>query len=106
MKWTDERAGLLQELLSAMRIIKYFCYEVPFLQRIDHIRREELKGVASILLIKSAGLSIALSVPVFASILAFVVYSLAGHALDPAVIFTSLSLFQLLRQPLIFLPRA
>ncbi|KAG8903099.1 hypothetical protein FRC01_009328, partial [Tulasnella sp. 417] len=106
MKWTDERAGLLQELLSAMRIIKYFCYEVPFLQRIDHIRREELKGVASILLIKSAGLSIALSVPVFASVLAFVVYSLAGHSLDPAVIFTSLSLFQLLRQPLIFLPRA
>ncbi|KAG8892355.1 hypothetical protein FRC00_012209, partial [Tulasnella sp. 408] len=106
MKWTDERAGLLQELLSAMRIIKYFCYEVPFLQRIDHIRREELKGVASILLIKSAGLSIALSVPVFASVLAFVVYSLAGHTLDPAVIFTSLSLFQLLRQPLIFLPRA
>lgn len=106
MKWTDQRAGLLQELLSAMRIVKYFCYEVPFLQRIDQIRHEELKGIASILLIKSGNQAIAFSVPVLASVLAFVVYSLAGHSLDPAIIFTSLSLFQLLRQPLIFLPRA
>ncbi|KAG8971979.1 hypothetical protein FRC05_010514, partial [Tulasnella sp. 425] len=106
MKWTDERASLLQELLSGMRIIKYFCYEAPFLQRIDHIRHEELKGIASILLIKSGNQAIAYSVPVLASVVAFVVYSLVGHSLDPAIIFTSLSLFQLLRQPLIWLPRA
>lgn len=33
MKWTDQRARLLQELFGAMRIIKYFCYEKPFLKR-------------------------------------------------------------------------
>lgn len=38
--------------------------------------------------------------------LAFITYVLSGHSLDPAIIFTSLSLFQLLRQPLMFLPRA
>ncbi|KAG8982744.1 hypothetical protein FRB90_006577, partial [Tulasnella sp. 427] len=63
MKWTDERAKLLQELLGAMRVIKYFCYEVPFLQRIDGVRHEELKGIASISLIKSANGAIAFSVP-------------------------------------------
>lgn len=106
MKWTDERAGLLQELLSAMRVIKYFCYEVAFLQQIDHIRHQELKGIASILLIKVGNQAIAFSIPALASVLAFVTYSLTGHSFDPAVIFTSLSLFQLLRSPLIFLPRA
>ncbi|KAG8974689.1 hypothetical protein FRB90_009724, partial [Tulasnella sp. 427] len=106
MKWTDERAGLLQELLSAMRIIKYFCYEVPFLERIDHIRHEELKGVSRILIIKAANQAIAYSVPALASVLAFVIYAVAGHDLDPAVIFTSLSLFQLLRQPLMLFPQA
>ncbi|KAG8946658.1 hypothetical protein FRC04_011552 [Tulasnella sp. 424] len=106
MKWTDERAGLLQELLSAMRIIKYFCYEVPFLERIDHIRHEELQGVSRILIIKAANQAIAFSVPALASVLAFVVYALAGHDLDPAIVFTSLSLFQLLRQPLMLFPRA
>lgn len=38
--------------------------------------------------------------------LAFIVYALSGHSLDPAIIFTSLSLFGLLRQPLMFMPRS
>ncbi len=41
--------------------------------------------------------------PVLASILAFVTYSATGHAMDPARIFASLTLFQLLRLPLMFL---
>lgn len=48
--------------------------------------------------------SIAFSLPVLAAVLAFVTYSLSGHDLNPAVIFTSLTLFQLLRMPLMFLP--
>ncbi|EJD47908.1 ABC protein [Auricularia subglabra TFB-10046 SS5] len=106
MKWTDQRARLLQELLGAMRIIKYFCYEKPFLKRIDSIRKEELKGIRKILYIRAANLGVAFSIPVLAAVLAFVTYVLSGHPLDPAIIFTSLSLFQLLRQPLMFLPRS
>lgn len=124
MRWTDERADLLQELLNGMRIIKYFCYEVPFLDRecfyhamalrlltrrrigINHVRRQELKGILKIQYIKAAGLAIAFTVPTLASVLAFVVYALAGHGLQPAIIFTSLSYFTLLRQPLLFFPRA
>jgi hypothetical protein len=49
--------------------------------------------------------SVAYSIPALAAILAFVTYSLSGHSLDPAIIFSSLGLFQLLRQPLMFLPR-
>ena len=106
MKWTDQRARLLQELLGAMRVIKYFCYEKPFLARIDSIRKEELKGIRKILYIRAANLGVAFSIPVLAAVLALVTYILSGHPLDPAIIFTSLSLFQLLRQPLMFLPRA
>ncbi|KZW00021.1 ABC protein [Exidia glandulosa HHB12029] len=106
MKWTDQRARLLQELLGAMRVIKYFCYEKPFLKRIDSIRKEELKGIRKILYIRAANLGVAFSIPVLAAVLAFITYVLSGHSLDPAIIFTSLSLFQLLRQPLMFLPRA
>lgn len=39
-----------------------------------------------------------------ASVLSFVVYSLSGHTLNAADIFASLTLFQLLRMPLMFLP--
>ncbi|KAF5366995.1 hypothetical protein D9758_003982 [Tetrapyrgos nigripes] len=45
MAWTDKRAKLLQELLSGMRIIKFFAWEIPFLNRLADIRRRELKHV-------------------------------------------------------------
>ncbi|KAG8935993.1 hypothetical protein FRC02_005189 [Tulasnella sp. 418] len=73
---------------------------------ISQIRHNELVGVRRILFIKAANQAIAFSVPALASVLAFVTYALLGKPLDPAVIFTSLSLFSLLRQPLMFLPRA
>ena len=33
MKWTDERAKVILEVLGAMRVVKYFSYEIPFLNR-------------------------------------------------------------------------
>lgn len=54
MIWTDLRAKLLQELLGAMRIIKYFCYETPYLNRIGSIRHDELRGIRKILIIRAA----------------------------------------------------
>ena len=32
-KWTEGRASLILEVLSGMRIVKYFSYEQPFLTR-------------------------------------------------------------------------
>lgn len=59
--------------------------------------------IRSLLLIRSANNAAAASLPTLAAVLSFVVYSLTGHANDPAVIFTSLTLFQLLMMPLMFL---
>ena len=42
--------------------------------------------------------------PVFASMLAFITYSLTSHSLEPARIFSSLALFNSLRMPLNLLP--
>ncbi|KAG6900221.1 hypothetical protein C0993_001290 [Termitomyces sp. T159_Od127] len=104
MMWTDKRAKLLQELLGGMRVIKYFAWEAPFLARIFDYRRKELAYIRSLLLIRSANNAVAMSMPVLASVIAFVTYSLTGHDLEPSLIFASLSLFNLLRLPLMLLP--
>ncbi|KAG2348012.1 ABC protein [Suillus weaverae] len=106
MKWTDQRAKVLLEVLGAIRVVKYFSYEVPFLQRIFDLRKKELHGVRWILHLTSANLALAMSLPVLAATLAFVTYTLTAHNFNVAVIFSSLSLFQLLRQPMMFMPRA
>ncbi|KAG8758519.1 hypothetical protein FRC14_008012 [Serendipita sp. 396] len=106
MIWTDLRAKLLQELLGSMRIIKYFCYEIPYLNRIASIRTNELKGIRKILLIRAANLAVAFSIPAIAATLGLITYALAGRDFSPIIVFPSLALFNLLRQPLLFLPRA
>ena len=117
--WTDKRAKLLQELLGSMRVIKYFGWEVsvlssvavsgltifqvPFIERISQYRKSEMKHIRSLLLIRAANNAIAFALPVLAAIVSFIVYAAVGHTLDPVVIFTALTLFQLLRMPLQFM---
>ncbi|KZV75428.1 ABC protein [Peniophora sp. CONT] len=104
--WTDKRAKLLLEILASMRIVKYFTYEKPFLARIFEIRKQELKGIVRIQFAQSANYALAFSLPVLSATLAFVTYSETHPNFEPAIIFASFSLFNLLRQPLLFLPRA
>jgi ABC-type multidrug transport system fused ATPase/permease subunit len=104
MVWTDKRAKLLQELLGGMKIIKFFAWETPFLERISQYRKNEIHHIRTLLLIRAANNAIAISLPSLAAVLSFVTYALSGHPLDPAKIFTALTLFQLLRLPLMFLP--
>ena len=43
MIWTDKRAKLLQELLGGMKLIKFFAWENPFLDRIGGYRKHEIR---------------------------------------------------------------
>ncbi|KAF8332583.1 P-loop containing nucleoside triphosphate hydrolase protein [Cantharellus anzutake] len=104
MRWTDKRAKLLQELLSTMRVIKFFAWEIPFLERINEYRTNELRYIRNLLIFRASTYAIAFSLPVLSAVFSFVAYSLSGHRLQPDIVFTSLSLFQLLRLPLMVLP--
>ncbi|KAF7289946.1 ABC protein [Mycena indigotica] len=104
--FTDLRASIGNEIMSAMRVVKYFCYESSFLANIFDVRQQELNGIQKIQHSQSANIALAFSLPVVAATLAFVTYTETSNKFDVAVIFASFSLFQLLRQPMMFLPRA
>lgn len=103
MLWTDKRAKLLQELLPNMRVLKYFAWENSFLKRIGEYRSNELKYIRNLLMLRSLSNATAVSLPVFAAVISFITYSLLGHNLEAPIVFTSLTLFQLLRLPLMIL---
>ncbi|KAK9324473.1 P-loop containing nucleoside triphosphate hydrolase protein [Lipomyces orientalis] len=102
--FTDQRIRLMQELLTSMRIIKFFAWEPAYLDRLSKIRFSEIKLVRFLLVLRSGLFAVSMTVPIFASMLAFVVLSVTGHALDPAKVFASLSLFNMLRMPLMVIP--
>ena len=104
MVWTDKRAKLLQEILGGMRIVKFMAWENPFLDRLWQIRHKEMTFIRQLLTVRAGMMAFALSLPTLAAILAFVTYSLTAHHLDPATIFSVVTLFQLMRMPLMIWP--
>ena len=47
MVFTDKRVKLLQELLSSIKVIKFFAWEDPYLARINQVRNAESRWVFS-----------------------------------------------------------
>ncbi|MCJ1431749.1 hypothetical protein MMC27_001104 [Xylographa pallens] len=103
-KVTDQRVSLTQEILTAVRFVKYFGWESSFLERVGQIRKREIRAIQVLLAIRNAINAVGMSLPIFASMLSFITYSLSNHVLDPAPIFSSLALFNSLRMPLNLLP--
>ena len=103
-KITDQRVSLTQEILQAVRFVKYFGWESSFLERIGDIRKREIRAIQILLSIRNAINAVSMSLPIFASMLSFITYSLSSHDLNPAYVFSSLALFNSLRMPLNLLP--
>jgi ATP-binding cassette subfamily C (CFTR/MRP) protein 1 len=103
-KITDQRVSLTQEILQAVRFVKYFGWEMAFLGRLGDIRKHEIHSIQVLLAIRNAINAVSMSLPIFASMISFICYSLTDHGLNPANVFSSLALFNGLRMPLNLLP--
>ncbi|TGO66904.1 hypothetical protein BOTNAR_0052g00410 [Botryotinia narcissicola] len=103
-KITDQRVSLTQEILQAVRFVKYFGWETAFLDRLAAIRNKEIRSIQVLLAIRNAINAVSMTMPIFASMIAFITYSLTDHGLSPARVFSSLALFNSLRLPLNLLP--
>ncbi|TNY22115.1 P-loop containing nucleoside triphosphate hydrolase protein [Rhodotorula diobovata] len=106
MVWTDKRARLIGELLGGMRVLKFFAWEIPYLEKLQDFRAKELVQIRSLLILRAGTTGVAMSLPTLATVLAFVTYANTGHTTSAQSIFTSLTLFQLIRMPLMMLPMA
>ncbi|KAF9566632.1 hypothetical protein EC968_003681 [Mortierella alpina] len=102
---TDARVKLTQEVLQGVRVIKFYGWEEAFLRKLEDLRSKELQYVRTLLIARSGIAAVNLTVPVLAATLTFVAYSLAGNSLDAAIVFSSLSLFNIMRMPLMIFPQ-
>ncbi|KAF8960708.1 ATP-dependent bile acid permease [Flammula alnicola] len=104
VKITDRRVRLTTEVLQGIRLIKAYGWEAFYAQQITRLREQEVKRIRKSSFALALLIATFYFLPVFASVLSFITYSLTGHDLNIAIIFTSLQLFNILRAPLIFLP--
>lgn len=107
MVWTDKRARRTQEVLSGMRIVKLFSYESNFLHLIQKVRSSELYYIFWLNVMRAAIMAVAISLPIMSSVLAIITFVGKNKDSDNfnyQMIFSAITLFQLLRLPLMFLP--
>ncbi|KZW02976.1 multidrug resistance-associated ABC transporter [Exidia glandulosa HHB12029] len=104
LRMTDKRVRLLQEVLQGIRLLILFNWQGHYIERIAGLRRDELKNVRRFATLRGVLTALTAFVPILAATLTFITYSLTGHSLDPATIFSSLQLFNTIRAPLFFLP--
>ena len=98
---TDARINNTNEVLTNIRIIKYFAWEQRFMNQVSEKRTTELQNLRIRYLLWSAAATIWGGAPILITFLSFAVYTLVEKRnLIPSVAFTALSLFQLLRIPL------
>ncbi|KAG6836959.1 hypothetical protein H0H93_000601, partial [Arthromyces matolae] len=101
---TDKRIRLTTEVLQGIRLIKFNAWENFYIDKLGVLRSRELKAVRKATLARSVLLAIVIFIPILAAILSFITYALSGHDLSVAVIFSSLQLFNVIRQPLLMFP--
>ncbi|KAG0215811.1 hypothetical protein BGX28_008121 [Mortierella sp. GBA30] len=101
MAATDKRAELMNELLQAIRVIKFFSWERNFYGKVDKARELELSKLRLRFTWWIFGTALWFGTPVFVTITTFFVYTkVAGNALTSGVAYPALALFNVLRAPM------
>ncbi|KAH7039561.1 putative oligomycin resistance ATP-dependent permease yor1 [Microdochium trichocladiopsis] len=103
-KHTDKRVTLTQEVFQAIRFVKYFSWETFFLGHLKAIRAQESHAVRIMHLIRCAIGGLAQFLPVLATMTTFIVFAGTYGTLEPATVFSSLAMLNLLRIPANWIP--
>ncbi|KAJ1504501.1 hypothetical protein HMI54_006942, partial [Coelomomyces lativittatus] len=103
---TTQRVHIMSEILTAIKLIKFYAWEIPFSERIHAIRKREMELMKKTLLVKAINYTFVFATPVIIAIVALSIYQLVLGNLTSTISFTSLSVFNTLRYPLLMLPQA
>ncbi|KAF8220884.1 multidrug resistance-associated ABC transporter [Tricholoma matsutake] len=100
----DKRMGVLNELIGAVKFIKFFAWEERWIGRALDAREHEMKWM-----IKARVNSVMFYVlwtcaPILVSIISFFAYVMQGKELTVSIAFTSIALFNMIRAPLNVIP--
>lgn len=91
-------------LMSGIRVIKVYAWENSFLAKLTAIRAEEMRFVRKARFTNAWNSTIMQTGPLLMGLLAFIVLGLTSSGFSPSKIFSALTLFNLLRMPLLLFP--
>ncbi|KAG0022642.1 hypothetical protein BGZ80_011587 [Entomortierella chlamydospora] len=104
---STERVHLTSEILTAIKLIKFSAWEAPFQDRVNQTRARELHLLKRYLQVKGLNMTVVFVLPAIITAVSLVVYNARRNGpLESSVVFTALSIFNTLQQPIFMLPIA
>lgn len=106
LKYSDLRVKMMNEILTGVRIIKFYAWEKPFGKEVGRLRQKELEALTKLAYTTAVGFSIILlSTPIVQPIIVFLTYvNIQDQPLSASTAFTTVALFNIMRFPFAFLP--
>jgi len=103
-KWRDQRVTLVSQILSAIRLVKYFAWERPIECEISTLRQRELAAARRLVQNEALSTVFFLASTTVVALVGFGVYVLIGGELTAAVIFPTILVLMQLEGPVGHLP--
>lgn len=100
---TDKRVELVREIVQSIKVIKFYSWENAYENIVKVVRAQEVNYVLKIQLLISIIVSLAMSASPIISMVAILVYHKVSDGRNPAVIFSSMTLFNILNLKMITL---
>nr|CAD7574755.1 unnamed protein product [Timema californicum] len=107
MKYKDNRVKMMNEILCGIRVLKQYAWEPSYEQYIQKLRAKEIDVLKKAAYLHGSTSFIWTCAPYIVSLVSFATYVLIdeNHVLDAQRAFVSLSLFNIMRQPLAMVPQ-
>lgn len=80
---TSRRVHIMTEILTAIKLIKFYAWEQPFYDRIVEIRKRELTLIKRNLILNSVNFTIVIGFPAFISLAVLIIYWKSGNTITP-----------------------
>ncbi|KAJ7091060.1 multidrug resistance-associated ABC transporter [Mycena epipterygia] len=104
LKARDGRMSVVNELIGAVKFIKFFAWEERWIQRALDAREVEMKWMIKSRLNSLMFFLIWALAPILLSTISFLTYVMLGNELTVGTAFTSIALFGMIRSPLNVIP--
>lgn len=93
---SDNRLKYVKEFLTAIRIVKYYAWEVPFVRNIGATRDAQLEAVSKLLWVRAWLISVLTNIPSLGIGFTFFFWGI-GHSMAFTSIFSAMTYLQMLR---------
>jgi ABC-type multidrug transport system fused ATPase/permease subunit len=100
---SDVRLKFVKEFLTAIRIVKYYAWERPFVKNINATRDDQLVTVKTLLYYRAILISVLTNIPSLGIGLTFTFYGIK-NSMGFQSVFSAITYLNMLRIPFIFLP--